>query len=375
MAYPSRPRVLYILSSRGWGGMEMHPLVVARELRRRGHGFCAALAGGSPASVRARSQGIPHVTLPFRWYLDPVTWAGLKRAVAAIGADIVHVHWTRDAWHGLLLAGLLRRNHPLVLTRHMASPATRRRQDPLHRILAARLDAVVAISNYVGRNCLETWPCLPPKKVQILYYGIGPEAVGDPQKGTRIRETYGLSSEDVLVGLVGQISPDKRQDLFLEAAKRVLRQRPETRFLVAGASTEPAYAEALRQSCRDPVLRDRVILAGFREDVPDLMQALDIAVVPSKAESLGLVAIEAMANGRPVVGSCSGALPEILEHGANGLLFTAGDAESFAEAILTLVGDKTKRLEMGMAARRTWEERFPLDREIQETETLYASLL
>lgn len=375
MGHPPRPRVLYILSSRGWGGMEMHPLLVGHELRGRGHAFCAALAAGSPASTRARAQGIPHVTLPFRWYMDPVTWAGLKRAVAAIGADIVHVHWTRDAWHGLLLAGLFKRRHSLVLTRHMASPAARRRQDPLHSILAARLDAVVAISSYVGRNCLETWPGLSPKKVKVLYYGIGPEAVGDPQKGGRIREAFGVETEDILVGLVGQISPDKRQDLFLEAAKRVLRQRPETRFLVAGASTEPLYVESVRQSSCDPVLRGRVILTGFREDVPDLMQALDIAVVPSRAESLGLVAIEAMANSRPVVGSCSGALPEILEHGTNGLLFPAGDANGLAEAILTLVADKTKRLEMGLAAKRTWEERFTLDREIRETEDLYVSLL
>lgn len=375
MAHPPRPRVLYLLSSRGWGGMEMHPLAVGCELRRRGHKLCFALAAGSPASRCAKTRGIPHVALPFRWYLDPASRAGLKKALAAIGADIVHVHWTRDAWHGLLLAGPLKRDRPLVLTRHMASPATRRRRDPLHRILAARLDAVVAISWYVRRNCLETWPGLSPQKVTVIPYGIGLEAVGDPHQAFRIRAALGVKVDDVLIGLVGQITPGKGQDLFLEAAKQIVRQRPDARFLLAGASTDPAYAERIRLSALSPALSGRVILAGFREDVPDLLQALDMAVVPSKAESLGLVAIEAMANGRPVVGSCSGALPEIVEPGKNGLLFPAGDVDGLAQAILALVDDKEKRVEMGLAARRTWKERFTLDREVRNTEALYASLL
>lgn len=353
----------------------MHPLAVASEMRRRGHRLCCAVAAGSPASRSARARGIPHVALPFRWYLDPTTLAGLKRALAATAADIVHVHCSRDAWHGLLLAGLLKRERPLVLTRHMASPATRRRRDPLHRVLAERLDAVVAISSYIRCNCLETWPSLSPEKVKIVTYGIGHEAVGSQAEGARIRTAFGVEPRHILVGLVGQIAPDKRQDLFLEAARRVLRQRPESRFLLAGASTDSEYAEAVRRSANDPALSGRVILAGFRQDVPNLLQALDIAVVPSRAESFGLVAIEAMANGRPVVGSCSGALPEIVEPGTNGLLFPAGDGHALAEAILALVEDRGKRLEMGRAARKTWEERFTLDREIRETEALYVSLL
>lgn len=353
----------------------MHPLAVASEMQRQGHRLCFAVAAGSPASRYARTRGIPYVALPFRWYLDPTSLGGLKEALAATAADLIHVHCLRDAWHGLLLVGLLKRKRPLVLTRHMASPAARRRRDPFHRILAGRLDAVVAISGYIRSNCLETWPSLSPEKIKVVSYGIGPEAVGSQAEGARIRKTFGVEPKNILVGLMGQIAPDKRQDLFLEAARRVLRQRPESRFLLAGASTDPVSAEAVRRAAHDPALSGRVILAGFREDVPNLLQALDIAVVPSRAESFGLVAIEAMANGRPVVGSCSGALPEIVEHGTNGLLFPAGDGHGLAEAILTLVEDPGKRREMGRAARKTWEERFTLEREIRETEALYVSLL
>jgi glycosyltransferase involved in cell wall biosynthesis len=105
------------------------------------------------------------------------------------------------------------------------------------------------------------------------------------------------------------------------------------------------------------------------------MQALDIAVLPSRGEAFGLAMIEAMANGRVFVGSRSGAIPEVVEHGRNGLLFEPGDPEDLARALIELLHDPAKRSRMGTEARKTFEERFTLDREIQETEELYRSLI
>jgi glycosyltransferase involved in cell wall biosynthesis len=256
----------------------------------------------------------------------------------------------------------------------MGSPTKWPKTDPLHRLLTRRLDAMVAISDYIRKNCFRLYR-ISEGKVRLLYYGLGSEVVGQPEKGREIREKLGVQPEELLVGMVAQISRDKRQDLLLQAAGRVLAEFPETKFVFAGAPTNQEYEDKLRATAEQSGLAGRVLFTGFWEDIPSLMQALDIAVLPSRGEAFGLVMIEAMANGRVFVGSRSGAIPEVVEHGRNGLLFEPGDPEDLARALIELLRDPTKRSRMGTEARKTFEERFTLDREIQETEELYRSLI
>ena len=352
----------------------MHPFAVAGGLGRRGHSVTFGLSAGSRMSRHAEKSGISHLALPFRWYWDPSTYAELRQFLRTQRVDVLHVHYSRDTWHALLLAGLFRRRIPLVFTRHMGSPEQRPKTDPLHRLLARRLDAMVAISEYIRRNCLKVYP-IPPEKVRVLYYGLGSEVVGSSEKGRAARQTLGIAPDELLIGLVAQISPSKRQDLLVEAARRVVRECPKARFVLAGAATTPEYAEKIRETVSRAGLSDHVLLTGFWQDIPSLMQALDIAVLTSRGEAFGLVMIEAMANGLPFVGSRSGAIPEVVEHGRNGLLFEPGDPEDLARTLMELAGDPAKRSRMGTEARKTFEDRFTLDREVQETEELYRSLI
>jgi glycosyltransferase involved in cell wall biosynthesis len=122
-------------------------------------------------------------------------------------------------------------------------------------------------------------------------------------------------------------------------------------------------------------LEKQVILAGFLDDVPSLMQALDLLVLPSNAEAFGLVLLEAMANGKAIVGSRSGAIPEIVRQGENGLLFEPGDSEALADAMRRLIQSPEDRALMGENGKKLFHERFRIDREVEETEKLYRSLL
>jgi len=367
-------KIFYLISSRGWGGMEMHPFAVARGLIQRGHSVAFGLSAGSRMSRYAQASGFPHLALPFRWYFDPSTYAKIRQYLRDRQVDVLHVHYSRDTWHALVLAGLFRRKIPFVFTRHMGSPTKWPKTDPLHRLLTRRLDAMVAISDYIRKNCFRLYR-ISEGKVRLLYYGLGSEVVGQPEKGREIREKLGVQPEELLVGMVAQISRDKRQDLLLQAAGRVLAEFPETKFVFAGAPTNQEYEDKLRATAEQSGLAGRVLFTGFWEDIPSLMQALDIAVLPSRGEAFGLVMIEAMANGRVFVGSRSGAIPEVVEHGRNGLLFEPGDPEDLARALIELLRDPTKRSRMGTEARKTFEERFTLDREIRETVELYRSLI
>ena len=175
--------------------------------------------------------------------------------------------------------------------------------------------------------------------------------------------------------MVAQITPDKRQDLVVAAAARVRKVFPDCTFILAGAPLDSGYELELKKLITSLGLAGHVHLTGFWEDVPSLMQALNVLVLPSRAEAFGLVLLEAMANARAVVGSRSGAIPEVVKHGENGLLFEPGNAESLAEALLELLRDPDKQRQMGAVGERMFDKSYRLEREAFCLEELYRSLL
>ena len=354
--------------------MEIHPLRVAEALSQRGIPLLYALRQGTAAQGHAVGRRFAPVFLPFRWYIHPRSFLPLRRIVRTFGIDVVHVHTTRDAWQGLLLAGVVRRRTVLVLSRHMASPEGSTKTDPLHRWLARRVDAVVAVSDYIRENILSVYP-IPAGKVHVIPYGLGEEAAGDAHSVRPIRESLRVPEDGFLVGMVAQVTPDKRQDLFIRAARLVLEAWPQCRFVMAGATVQAWYEAEIRRMISAWHLEDRVLVAGFRRDIPDLMRSLDVLVHPAKAEAFGLVLLEAMANGCPIVASASGAVPEIVRHDLNGLLFPPGDAEALAGALIQLLASPEKRKRLGRAGNDLFRARYVLEREAEATERLYRSLL
>jgi glycosyltransferase involved in cell wall biosynthesis len=233
---------------------------------------------------------------------------------------------------------------------------------------------MVANSHYIRENTLETYP-IEPSKVKVIHYGLGDEALGNQARAEEIRRELVGSRDTVLVGMVASLSEGKRQDLFVRAAKQVSGLHPECRFLIVGMPGQVAYANKIREMIVSLGLEGQVIMTGFWEDIPSLMRALDVLVLPSNNEAFGIVLLEAMANSRAIVGSDSGAIPEIVRQGENGLLFSPGDAGALAMAILQLIRSPEERVEMGEKGRRLFYEKFYLDREVADTEELYRSLL
>jgi glycosyltransferase involved in cell wall biosynthesis len=367
-------RILYINTSRGWGGMEMHPLRVAEELARRGNLLLFAVRKGSPVHAHALGKRFAPLALPFRWYVNPRSYPVLRRMVRAFRIDVVHMHSTRDAWQCLLLGGVLRKRAVLVLSRHLASPEKARKTDPLHRLLARRLDAVVAVSDYIRGNILQTYR-IESGKVRVIRYGLGPEVVGSEERARSLREDFGVPNHGFLVGVVAQLTPDKRQDLLVQAARPVLERFPACRFLIVGGTVQRSYEEEIRRKISEADLTGKVLLTGFRNDISDVMRALDVLVLPSRAEAFGLVLLEAMANGRPIVGSRSGAVPEIVHHGENGLLFAPDDPEALAREVMVLLASRETLDQMGKAGERMFRTRYTLENEVDSTESLYRTLL
>jgi glycosyltransferase involved in cell wall biosynthesis len=200
--------------------------------------------------------------------------------------------------------------------------------------------------------------------------------------GTSLREELGVPASRPIVGLVGRLNQVKGQREFLLAADLVARAHPDAVFLLIGIirPTSPwaplaGYFREVEALTRRPSLRGRVVLTGWRTDLPRVMASLDILVQPSRRETFGRVLIEAMASQKPVVATRVGGMPEIVVHGETGLIVPPEDPSALAEAILELLQDPARRHAMGEAGRRRVESHFDFAHRLRRIQSIYEDVL
>jgi glycosyltransferase involved in cell wall biosynthesis len=190
----------------------------------------------------------------------------------------------------------------------------------------------------------------------------------------RLRAELGYADDDLVVGIVGRVTPSKGHREFLDMAARLAGTHPRARFLVVGEATrgEEDEGRAILDGIATAGLAERVKVTGFRPDVPDLLAAMDVFAFPSHNEAFGLALIEAMATGLPTVSAdCDGVL-DIVEEGITGLMVPPRDGERLAVATARLLDDAGLRARMGAAGRARVLAHFTAERMAQDLERLYA---
>jgi glycosyltransferase involved in cell wall biosynthesis len=226
-------------------------------------------------------------------------------------------------------------------------------------LLCTSASTVIAISDAVADQI----PCVP--KVSVIHNGIDVEKFVPDTDAAPFRQRQGLGSDGLLVGTVGRLRPWKGQDRFLRSMARVAHVLPSARFLVVGGAifdVQDGYPERLSRLAAELGIADRVTFTGQLADVRTAFAAMDLFVHPGDPEPFGLVNLEAMATGKPVVAFAHGALPEIVLDGATGLLVPPGDEEALAGAVIELLGDPHRRSAMGKAGRARVEAHFSAQR-------------
>ena len=186
-----------------------------------------------------------------------------------------------------------------------------------------------------------------------------------------VRARLGLSDAAPVALCVARLSPEKNVNAFIEAAAKIVQSGdlPQPRFLVAGDGRERSR---LTREIDTLGLRERVTLLGARDDVPALLRAADVVCIPSRSEGFGLVAIEAMAAGRPVVATSVGGLPEVIVDGETGLLV---NENQIADALSALLTDTSRARAMGAAGRARVEARYDAAAMARATRAVYDGVL
>jgi glycosyltransferase involved in cell wall biosynthesis len=314
-----------------------------------------------------RAAGVTVIELDRRRRIQPLAWLPLLRHARRHGVDVLHSHkFGSNAWAAA--AAPLIRAHVLVTHEHSWSFSGDRLRMLVDRhVIGPRADAMVAVSELDARRMVEI-EGLPPGKVRVIPNGIVTPEVTDPQS---LRRELSIDPAVPVVGFVGSLRPEKRVDLILAAAAKVLDQR-SIHVVLVGAGPEEA---ALRSQARASSIEDSVSFLGFRPDATTLAAGFDVAVLASDREGAPLTLLEYMALGRPVVTTSVGGIPEIVEDGRDAVLVPAGDAAALANAIARLLDDPAERLRLGSAASARQAEHYSFSEMTRQVERLYLELL
>ena len=357
------------------GGSERHLVdLLAGQLR---HGLDArmfVLADGD--SYRFQSAladaGVPTRTIPAGATLSPSVLARLTGEVRRFHPDLVHTHLIHADVHGQAVARLL--GVRSVSTIHGPQPFYRHQPVKAAAALAGRLARrTIVVSRYL-RDVVVDWGIVAPDRVRVVPYGVDAERwTLSPDDRRAARAELGLAEHDVAIGIASRLIEGKGHDLLIEAVALARKDEPSFVLVIAGDGDCRPQVEALAVRR----LAGAVKFVGYLPDVARFLHAADVVAVPTQpalGEGFGLVALEAMACGRPVVATDTSSLPEVVAHRESGLVVPAGDAYALAGALLEL-GDAGLRRQMGEAGRARAATRFSLDAMVRSTAEVYEEAL
>jgi glycosyltransferase involved in cell wall biosynthesis len=370
-----RKRILVLIKGLGRGGAEQ---LIANAIpyldRERFEYIVAYLLPHKDAHAdQLREAGISLVCLgsvgtsSLRWT------ASLRSLVSRCSIDLVHAHLpytgivARIATIGLPI--------PIVYTEHNVWEMYRRDTYWGNALTFPLNDRVIAVSQTVGRSirypkALE--PFLPYPPMEAIYHGPDLEAIADSTDECGVRREFGIPDGALVVGSVGNLRPEKGHRYMLEAAALVVRETSrDVRFLIVGGGAAEA---GLRRMASAHGLSAHVVFAGSRPDAIRIASAFDLFCLASVHEGLAIALVEAMALGKPSVVTAVGGVPEVVEHGEEGLVVRPRDPGALASALLTLLEDDALRAEMGRAAKKR-AEAFDIRKAVRRTEEIYRELL
>jgi glycosyltransferase involved in cell wall biosynthesis len=244
------------------------------------------------------------------------------------------------------------------------------------RYFARSLAGIICISDGVRKNMIEKQVDLP--HMVTIHNALNPRVLRVTAAPTEIRQLHGIAPDAPLLGIVGNIKAWKGQRIVVEAMARVVERIPSACCLLVGdaAEADRYYEQELRGLVRKLGLEDRVVFTGFRMNVPDYINAMQIVLHSSiEPEPFGRVFLEAMALSKPVIGANAGGVPEIIVPGETGLLVEPGNADDMARAILQLLPDPDACARMGRAGYARLRERFSMEKHVSAVQALYSRII
>jgi len=364
-------KVVFLVHTYGFGGLENMVTNLVRHLDPvRFEATILSFAPLRPLAHRLDPGDVRIVSLHKKGGNNPILVYKIFLKLLKIRPDIVQTHNWGTALEGLLgakLAGIRG-----VIHAERGTLEGRRLNLLVQRLLWGLADQVLSVSQ-AHRKKMSQMVGLPEESIKVIPNGVDAERFS-PNSGLKgpVRKKFGIKKDSLCIGTVGSLRSVKNQVLLVKACEAIFPRFKHVEALVVGEG--PLKGELL-QEATDKGLSERLHFVGSRTNVHEILNALDIFVLPSLSEGMPNAVLEAMACGLPVLASAVGGTPELIEDGKSGVLFPSNDLNAFVQSLEKLIQDRQTRQAFGLEGRRRVLAHFSLKEKVLAYQRLYESVL
>lgn len=367
-----RLKILQVCFSGSWGGLEMNALKFTDYFLQREHHSACLCQKGSELHLNLSQKELPYFALTLFSRYSPLAVLKIRKLVRQTGFQIVHLHTPRDLW--LISPALWGLNRVKLFATSRIFFTRKKKLDPIHRLLYSRLERLINLSWQAQKHMQKNLPLGPHQHTVI------PNPVDlnrfNPAKYEKdyFRSKWGVTKDETLIGLVGRLDPGKGQREMILAMPEIMAEFPACKLVLVGEETfgeQRDFSQELSSLVKELRLEKLVVWAGFQTQIPEVLKALDILVMPSYQENFANILLEAMAMQLPIISTDSGGTPEISDYGNCGLLVPPRQAKPLAQAVLRYLREPELSRRMALSARKRAEQVYALDVVLDQLEELY----
>ena len=333
-------RILHLISSGGLFGAERVAVELSKSLKKTYH--CEPILGvirnvynpHEEILEEAKSNGIAYTVFPCRSQLDLKLAFSIREFIKRNGIDVIHCHGYKSNFYGLLAS---KGEVPSVTTNHnwLTTHWKLKTYCFLDSLWIRFFDRIVAVSDEVKKDMLRYK--IPEAKIRVVDNGIALERFAKLVETNIMKNQLGIDEKIRIIGTIGSLKIEKGHIYLLEAARQILDMVRDLRFLIIG---DGPLRKALEEISERLGIDKQVIFMGQRKDIPELLVAMDIFVLPSIKEGLPIALLEAMAARKPVIATRVGAIPKVLENKDIGVLVEPKNTNELRDAIMNLLSDR-----------------------------------
>lgn len=352
-------KIIHSVFTTGWGGLEKYPLTLQEGLEKEGHELIIVTLQGTKLYEEALKRKIKVYGIEKFKKINFGIVNFLKEIVKNENVEIVHMNSSREAYNWYLaLWG--NKKVKSFLTFHIGIP---KNKSFLHKMIYGKIHRIFAICQNEANEMKERL-AVDKDKIKILHNGVDLNKF-NTNATTNFRNEFSIKDDEIVVTSIGNLSKGKGILEWVEATKEISISNDKIRFFWIGDDshiTEEYTLESLRENLKELGFDKEIKLLGYRTDIPNILKGSDLFVLPSHKESFGIVYIEAMAMGLPVIGCNSGGVPDIIKEG-RGFLCEPKDSNSLKNTIEKALKSDLKK--MGMENSKRVEE-FSMENHIKK---------
>ncbi len=369
-------KILQLISSTGFFGAENAMVGLSRELCFSEYKPYIGIIGNSQNSHIEVAKKAKESKLEIRIFycngkFDMRTILGIRQYMKENKIGIIHSHNYKSNFYGLLAS--LNMDIKRITTCHnwLGNNLKMRFYEGVDKLLLNRFDKIITVSKELKKEILKY--SIPESKIVVINNGINMKNGKWNIKNFKNdkRREFGIKENEKVIGTVGRLTPEKGHIYLLRAFGKVITVFPNVRLMIIG---DGSSKESLKLKVKSLKLEDKIIFTGIRDDIPELLNLMDVFVMPSLKEGMPMALLEAMASKKPAIGTKVGAISKVIENDYTGLLIEPGNEKELSESIIKLLKDREKANFLAQNGYEEVKNEFSTTKMAERYMAIYSSL-